>query len=239
MNQPQLQLQLQLRALAPSLWVVDGVDIALPGRIYFPLRMTIVETQPGELLLYSPIALDDELTREISKLGKVSHLVAPNTFHTLFANAAKQRFPDATLWASSVTKDKHKHLKVDSVVTENTPNPFGGATRCLQVPSKFGELTLFHDVSASLVVCDLVFNIAPKNWITGLVLRAVGCNNKLGQSRFWRRAVRDRAQTRHAVEQIVSQPFKRLIPAHGAIVDDNAAPRLREAMSWMLDPTKG
>ncbi len=229
----------QLRALAPSLWVVDGIDLALPGRIYFPLRMTIIETQPGELLLYSPIALDDELTRQISDLGKVKHLVAPNTFHTLFANAAKRRFPDAILWASSTTRDKHKQLQVDAVVTENTPNPFGDATQCLEVPSKFGELTLFHDVSGTLVVCDLVFNIAPKNWITGLVLSAVNCNNKLGQSRFWRRAVRDHAQTRHAAEQIVSQPTQRLIPAHGSIVDDNAAPRLREAMFWMLDPTKG
>jgi Domain of unknown function (DUF4336) len=229
----------QLRAIALSLWVVDGVDLVLPGRIYFPLRMTIVQTQPGELLLYSPVALDDEMTRQISDLGKVVHIVAPNTFHTLFANAARQRFPGATLWASDATRKKHKNLQVDAVVTENMPNPFGGATRCLQVPSKFGELTLFHDVSASLIVCDLVFNIAPKNWITGLVLSAVGCNNTLGQSRFWRRAVRDRTQTRQATERIVSQPYTRLIPAHGTIVDDNAVPRLREAMSWMLDPTKG
>jgi len=229
----------QLRALAPSVWVVDGIDITLPGRIYFPLRMTILETQPGELLLYSPIALGDELARQISALGKVTHIVAPNTFHTLFANAARERFPGATLWSSEATRKKVKTLRVDELIASDNRTPFGGDTRCLQVPSKFGELTLFHERSRSLVVCDLVFNFAPKNWITGIVLSAVGCNNKLGQSRFWRRAVKNHSETRQVAEEIVSQPFMRLIPAHGGIVEDNAAQALRDAMSWMLDPTRG
>merc|ERR1719320_2315943 len=61
------------------------VDLIYGESVPFPLdsTMTIIRKN-GMLTLHSVVPLDDELLKEVNKLGKVSLLLAPNLQHWLF-----------------------------------------------------------------------------------------------------------------------------------------------------------
>lgn len=66
-----------------SLYVADGPTVSLFGFPY-PTRMAAAHHSDGNVWVWSPIALTDELARAIEDIGPVRHLVSPNKLHHLF-----------------------------------------------------------------------------------------------------------------------------------------------------------
>ncbi len=213
-----------------------------PGGLKFDSRMVVVRLPQRELLLYSPIPIDDALGDELEALGEVTHIVAPNGFHHLFASAAKARWPQATLWASPGVREKGLALVPDRWLGEGElPAPdtlewvgIGGAP-------KLQEWDFLHRPSETLVVCDLVFHIQEvPNLMTRFALWMAGAGGgRLAQSRLLRTLTRDREALARSAEAILALPSSRLVPGHGAIIEDAQLPdRLREVLWWMRGATK-
>lgn len=213
----------------------------LPGRFHLPTRMTVLPLARGGIALVSPIPIDDSLAARLATLGEVRFLIAPNVLHHLYLGAAIQRYPDASVLAPPGLHKKRPDLRLDRSLLEPLPPALAESVEVQRIEGAqaVDEFVFFHRATRSLVVTDLVFNVVrPEGWVTGLVLRLVGCYRRLGQSRAWRVFIKDRAAAADSLSRMLAWPFETLIMAHGDIVHSDAEhdPRamLTAAVRWVL-----
>ena len=213
-----------LRQIDESLWCHDAPVTLRPGGMRMPARTTVVRLADG-LWVHSPLAIDDELAASIAALGEVRHLVAPNLFHHLYLGGAIERFPAARVYAPARLRSKRPELRVD-VALEDAGEPWPElATLAIAGVPELDECVFFHQPSATLIVSDLVFNLHEVDGpMLPMILRMVGAWKRLAQSKLWRRYTKDRAAAAASVAAVLAQPMRRLIPAHGEIVEGPELP---------------
>jgi hypothetical protein len=202
--------------------------------------MTVLPLTDGGIALVSPIPIDETLARTLAALGEVRFLIAPNLLHHLYLDAAIRRYPGATVLAPPGLRQKRPDLRIDRTLHEALPPALADS---IEVQRIFGaptvdEFVFYHPATRSLVVTDLVFHVLrPEGWLTGLVLRLVGCHRRFGQSRAWRLFVKDRAAAADSLARVLSWPFTTLIMAHGDIVhsdaEHDARAMLTAAVRWV------
>jgi hypothetical protein len=223
------------RSLAPDLWIVDR-SLRLPGNVRLGVRTTLVRLASGSLWACSPVPLDDALADEIAALGPVSVLVAPNCFHHRFVADWLARWPDARAFAAPGLRAKRPDVAWVAELGVEAPADWAGQID--QVPiagaPKIGEVCFFHRASATLIVTDLVFNVQHiETWGTGLVMRLVGTHRRLAQSRSWRWAfMQDRAAAAASMRRVLEWDFRRVVMAHGDVLEDGAREAMEHALQW-------
>jgi hypothetical protein len=80
-----------LRELHPnSLWVADE-SFSMLG-LEVGARMTVVRLSDGSLLVISPIDLTPKLRTELTALGNMRCIIAPNRFHYLSVSEYSKSF---------------------------------------------------------------------------------------------------------------------------------------------------
>lgn len=233
-----------LKQLDDDLWCVDSVQ-RLGGGVHFPARMTIVRLpgeqaehgEQGDLWVHSPVAIDDALAAQIDALGPVRHLVAPNCFHHLHVGPASARWPDAKVYAPVGLRRKRADLRID-VDLVNGHSPWPAVFEVVEIDGvpALSEFVFLHRPSATLILCDLVFNMHEVTGVmTKLVLRMVGAWQRTAQSKLWRRITKDHAAAASSCARMFELEFSRVIMSHGQIITSpDASERLREALAWML-----
>lgn len=55
--------------------------------------MAVIRLSDGRLFIWSPIELTDFLRAEVDTLGRVAHIIAPNSLHHLFLVEWKSTYP--------------------------------------------------------------------------------------------------------------------------------------------------
>jgi hypothetical protein len=215
-----------MKEIATDIWQVDGPDLRMPGGVKMPASSTVIRLPDRSLLVYSPIAFDDAAAAAIAAAGEVAHIVAPNRYHHMFAVAAAERWPRATVHAAPGVSEKQPALKVGRELAGGE-RAWGDAIEVELIGGapKINEAVLFHRPSGTLVCADLLFHVAkPGNLRARLVLAMMGTGGgRLAQSRMWSMLRKDRAAARASVDRIVSWPIARLAPCHGAAVELDAA----------------
>ena len=83
-----------MKQIDSNLWVAES-PLRFAG-LEVGARMTVVRLPDSKLLIHSPIAVTDELLKEVSALGPVSYLVAPNRLHHLCIESWQKAFPEAS-----------------------------------------------------------------------------------------------------------------------------------------------
>jgi hypothetical protein len=222
-----------LRQLDDDLWCSDST-VRIPGGARLPSRMTVVRLEDG-LWLHSPVELDDATAEAIAELGEVAHIVAPNCFHHLHLGPALERFAAARLHAPPGLAKKRPELRIDAELSPAAqPWPALEVVEIAGAP-ELHEFVFLHRPSATLIVTDLVFNIhEARGLLTPLILRMVGAWRRFDQSKLWRRYTKDRAAAAAAVDRLLALEFRRIIPAHGDVLEgDDARERLAGALTWM------
>lgn len=214
------------RPIADRLWCVD-CDAHDKG-VHIPLRMSILGLADG-LLLYSPVALTDELEARIRQLGDVTHILAPNLHHHLFAAAAVERFPEAKLHGAPGLQDKKPDLpwqpipqlaEVEFLTMEGVPFT--------------NEIVAYHASSGSLICADVVHNVHDTDrWLTRQLFRMIGSWQRFGPNRVWRFQTKDHPAFARCVDRMLDWQPARVVMCHGDIVEDDVSGRLREAMAWI------
>ena len=224
-----------LQPIADDLWGADSEQPS-PGGVVLPLRMVVARLSAGGLLLFAPKLIDDELASELDALGEVRFVVAPNGFHHLHVAACSDRYPDAKVLISPALVEKRPDLEHTGVLGDEAEAGWADDLDQLVVRGapKIDEVVFFHRATGTLLVTDLVFNVTkPRGFMTHVILWLGGAHGRLAQSRFWRLMVKDRAAAAASASRLLDWDIQRVVPSHGDIVDDDAASRLRSALSWM------
>ncbi|MDC3956714.1 DUF4336 domain-containing protein [Polyangium jinanense] len=222
----------ELVSLAEDLWAAEH-PVKMPGGVRMDTRMTVVRLPGEKLWVHSPIPIDDTLAAELTKLGKISYLVAPNLYHNLFLGRASERFPEARVFAPPGLEKKIPSLRIDEVLSADTPATWADVftQRLVEGAPQMQEVAFLHRPSKTLVVSDLLFNIErPEGLATKVVLTMMGTRGKLARSRMWNFITKDKAAWRASVREVVALDFDRLIMAHGEVVASGAKARVNEAL---------
>jgi len=200
-----------LNPVAENLWEISR-PLRAPG-LRLDHRMTVLRLASGDLLIHSPIELDEELARSLEALGPVRYFIAPNTFHDLYWPAWFARYPQAAFYAVPGLKEAHPGLPFQEVLSPQGRPPWEADLQQLLLGGmpRINEFAFFHPSSRSLIVADLVFNFSTdQNLLGRLFLKANGCYGKVGCSRLFRHFIKDRAAFRDSVEELMEWDFETL-----------------------------
>lgn len=209
-----------LRSFAPGVWL-DVAPVRILG-MRLTATMTVLDLGQGSLLLYSPLELTAERRASVESLGTVAHLYAPNTYHHLWIGAWAAAFPAAKLHAPAGLGNKRGELRIDRTHAAVPEPAFAGVVDEHRIEGFLLEETvLVHRPSGTLVVADLVHNIGrPRGAWTRAYSWMMGFYDRVALSRVIRwTAFSDRAAARRSLDELLAQPFGRMVVGHGEPID--------------------
>jgi hypothetical protein len=235
-----------LRAIATDLWVAEqplkyfGLEVGT--------RMTVIRLSQDQLVIIAPIKLQDDITDQLNQLGNVSDIIAPNLYHHLFLNQCKQRYPNATLWATSGLQDKRPDLLIDKILSDRTIQSFNGLeaaqvtgfnTFDIKGYMPLNEWVFFHAKSRTLIMTDLAFHFDRQSSLSAqLITRVLGGYQQLRPSLLEKIATKDKEQVCQSLQPIFAWDFERVIMAHGSIIEQDGKRQLQLGYEWFLDARK-
>jgi Domain of unknown function (DUF4336) len=227
----------QLIQLAPGLWECSQA-LKLPG-LKMDHRMTVVRLSTGGVWIHSPCACRPELAHELRALGSPLLFVAPSRFHDLYWSDWFEAFPDASFFAAPGVRQDHPDWPFQHTLAESANFPWEpdiGGYFIDGMPS-LNEFVFVHRVTRTLIVADLLFNIARagQNFLGALFLKLNGIHDRVGVSRIFRSLIRDRAAFRESIVELLTEEFDRIIVGHGGIVSTDGKAVLRNALHWLPD----
>jgi hypothetical protein len=233
------------KPVAEGVWVVDGAPMRVLG-VPLPVRMAVLRLGGGDLLLHSPVRYDEGLRRALERLGRVRHLVAPNSAHWMFLPDWQRNCPDALVWAAPGLRGraqvKRSGLRVDHDLGEVPPAAWAGEVEQAVVPGGLGfaEVALFHRASGTLLLTDLVLNLEPAKLppLARPPLRLLGVTAPDGKAPAYLRRVigMRRAEAARAAARLVAWKPERVVFAHGRWFERDGAAALRRSLAWLLPP---
>jgi len=218
---------------AEGLWTV-----AVPHRflgLHLGTRMTVIRLPAGGLWLHSVVAVDDLLAKEIQAKGPIEHIVMPNLYHHVYVTDAIQRWPSARVHAPAAMRRKRPEVRIDAELSERPDPEWGGVLTPVHIDGSVLDETVFvHRPTRTLVCADLVENFDSSPHLpTRLYLSAAGIRGRVGFSRFFRPAYRDRRATRRSLERLLALDFDRIVLTHGRVLEQGGPAAVREAYGWL------
>jgi hypothetical protein len=232
-----------LKPVAENVWIVDSGPLGSWMRL--PIRMTVVRLGSGALWLHSPTRLAPGLRMEIDALGRVGHLVAPNSAHWMHLQAWQQSYSDAATWAAPGLRDrkavKNSGVRLDSDLADRPPDAWADEIDQVVVPggAGFREVAFLHRPTRTLVLTDLIDNLdgdrLPLH--TRLLAGMAGALAPNGKAPVYLRMVVNlrRRDAVAAAGRVIAWEPERVIFAHGRWFDCEAAARLRRSLSWLAE----
>lgn len=231
-----------LRKIDENIWVAEQ-----PFR-YFGLsvgtRMTVIRFNNGELAVISPIQIDQETNEQINQLGNLQYIIAPNLFHYLFLSHFQALYPLAKVYAVSGLKSKIPEIFIDQVLENSGENILGELEFLLFEGFKtfltsgalpLNEYVFFHRASQTLILTDTAFHFDESfPMSTKLVSKIMGGYKKLRPSLLEQLATQEKEKVKKSVQKVLQWDFKRVIVAHGSIVEDDAKKQFQEGYEWFL-----
>lgn len=222
-----------MKNIGAGIWIVER-----PFRLFgaaFGNRMTIVKLSNEELLVHSPIALDNTVKGLVEKLGRVAYIVTPNAFHGLFAADWMTAFPGAR--HISAKADKKNHPPSSETLSDNVIMAWAPVLEAVHVGgiSKVNEFAFFHKPSRTLILTDLAFNIG-KNvslW-TKVFFSLNGAYGKFGPSRLMRSMIDDQTALKISLLKIFEWDFEQIVISHGSIIEKDGKEIMRDAFQQYL-----
>lgn len=227
-----------LNRVGDNIWTVDGDAVIFYGMPYFT-RMTLVRLADGALWLHSPLELSAPLASEVSALGEVKYLVAPNKLHHLFIGQWLQAFPAAQAYSAPGLAEKRPDIafakRLDAQPEPAWADDLG---QTLFSGSSFmQEVVFFHKPSKTLIVADLIENFKPEslNAWQQIVARMAGILAPNGKTPVdWRLSfIFGKTQARRSLATLLEWQPENIILAHGECIFGNALGFLKKSFSWV------
>lgn len=220
-----------MQPIADGVWGIEESLSIAPG-MRMPARATVLRLANGDVVLHSPLRLDDATASEIEKLGPVKGIIAPNTVHWMFARAAKERFPEAALYGAPGLEKKLGEfipLPADGFVADGLRSFLvAGAPKMNEHVFLFGK---------TLLVTDLVMNMhRDYSALMSIFLRINGVHNRFAHSRMWKMMGADAAAMAQSLAVISNWDFERIVPAHGDVKEDDARADFRRVLDVATAP---
>ncbi len=226
--------KVMLRPLDHSLWVCEKPFRFLVTQI--ESRMTVIQLDDQRLFLHSPVKLDRALQAQLDEFGPVAFIVAPNRFHHLFVSDYRLAYPNAKLFIAPGLQKKRKDLKYDAILSDDAANEWSNEIDQLVFlgTPMLNEVVFFHIPSHTLILTDLAFNYHEiSSPVLRIALRIYGAHNGFNSSRLIKLATRDRKKAQRDLARIADWDFKRVIVAHGEVLETKAKQTFIDAFSWI------
>lgn len=227
-----------MQQFGPDIWTSDGPNVTGTFGFHFPTRMAVIRLASGDLFIWSPTALTDELRTSVDELGPVRHVVAPNSLHHTFLADWKRAYPAAQIHAAPGLKDVRKDIAFDSQLGDT---PHSAWTADIDQTAIRGnrittEVAFFHRPSRTAIFTDLLQQY-PKGWFKGwrgIVAKLDGMTGPTpAVPQKFRTAFADRDAARTALRRILAWPTEKVLMAHGPPVTTDGAAFLARAFAWL------
>ncbi len=226
-----------LREFGQEIWIADGPGVTVAG-FQYPTRMAAIRLSNGDLVVWSPTRLTDDLKSAMDALGSVRHIVAPNSLHHLFLQEWKHACPGAMLYAPPGLRKKRKDIAFDADLDDRPNTDWAGEIDHIPMRGNLitTEVVFFHRKSGTVLFADLIQQI-PAELLSGW--RAVVAKLDLmtgpepSVPRKFRFAFTNRRVARNAAKRILAWPAEKVVMAHGTPVEKDASDFLRRAFDWL------
>lgn len=208
----------KIKRIDEGVWCLESYFLSLGCR--GSLRMTILKTQSG-LLLYSPVALDDDIVASIRALGRVTHIVAPNLMHHMYLKQCVATFPEANCWIPEGLIEKIGSVDGTKIIS---PNTLFGNDRGIKTFTLTGhhiqETMIYHEPSRTLLTADLLYNYQAEQYpAEKLFFWMIGNYGRPNVAFYHRFSVKDKSSIQSMIDTITRWPINRIIMSHGRIVE--------------------
>ncbi len=227
----------RLQNIGPNIWIAEGPSITfLAMRI--TTRSTIVKLTDGSIWFHSPIAFDEDLAREISSLGQIRYLVAPNIYHHLYLGEWQARYPDAQLIAAPGLSAKRPDLDIAQSLNKETRTMWPNDIEQIKFSGSrmFDEYIFVHAPSSTAILTDLIVNIRAEHQSTlGHILsRIEGVTYPNGRTPLlYRLSMNDKEAGASAVRNLLAYAPSQAVISHGEWFRENATDELRKRFAWL------
>lgn len=228
-----------LKQFGREIWTAEGAEVAAMLGFRYPTRMAVIRLPGGDLFVWSPVALTQDLRTKVDALGKVRYLIAPNTLHHLFIAEWKQAYPDALLHAAPGLRGKRPDLTFDDDLNSSAIPAWAGEIEHVVMKGNAitSEVVFFHRRSGTVIFTDLIQQF-PTGWFSGWRAVVAKWDLMLGPEpsvpRKFRVAFKDRRAARASVERVLSWSVERVLMAHGTPVTEDGRAFLRRAFRWLI-----
>jgi hypothetical protein len=217
------------------LWMVEGDLPRLPiGR-----RMVVIRLGDGRLVIHNAIALDEAGMAALDALGPVAFIVAPSGFHRMDVARFSHRYPEAAVVCPPGARSKVEARVAVAGGYERLPaDPHVGWELLEGTKEREGVFAVTTSGGVTLIFNDAVFNLPDRlPGFGGFVTRMLGSTGGPKVTKIAKRfLVDDRAALADHLRRLSETPsLQRVIPGHGAVIDDDAASVLR-AVAEGLSP---
>jgi hypothetical protein len=222
--------------LAPGVWGIER-RLRIPPGLTLPTRMTVLGLAGGGLLLHSPVSLDPATRDAVRALGAVEAILAPNSFHYVFARPWLEAFPSSRFLVAPGLPERIDDLPPgERVPREGSPFGPGIAHLVLGPIRGLSEVVLLHRPSRTLVLTDLAFHWRRfESPAQRLLWRLNGVPAGFGPSRSVRwTLLADRAAAAPFLGRIADWDFDRILVAHGDPIEANGRDEFRRAFRRYL-----
>ena len=225
----------QPQELAPGVWVLDR-QLRLPGGARLPSRTTIIRLSGGALVVISPPHLvESGGAAAIDSIGVVRQVVAPNTFHYVYAAEFMARYPDASLLVAPGLLERVPELPPAEELGPSPPEVWSGELDFVVLGPVRGvsEVVFFHLPTGVLILTDLAFNLTHfARSFDRIAWRLTGVLDGFGPSRTARSLLlRDHAEASRCLSRVSEWPIRQIVVAHGELVEHNAKAQFLKAFA--------
>ena len=227
----------KLEKIGSDIWIAEGPSITfLTMRI--TTRATVVRLSDGSIWFHSPVEFNEPLAAEISKLGMVRFLIAPNIYHHLFLGEWQRHFSEAELLAAPGLASKRSDLNFGRTLGQETASAWlGEIEQMLFAGSRaFDEFIFYHRPSSTAILTDLIVNIrAEHQSVLGrLLARIEGVTYPRGQTPLlYRWSMKDKKRDAAAIADLLAFQPEAAVISHGEWFRENATEELRQRFSWL------
>jgi hypothetical protein len=210
-------------------------DFYVPGLGNIGGCASVVQLDDGSLIVINPVKPKPEVIAELKSLGDVRFIVSPNPFHNLFLLPTREHFPAARLAGPVELEYRVKAIDLDITLNEQTMSTWEPQLSVLSVqarPPMHQELVFFHPRSRSLIVTDLMFNLAVTGNLWNRIWRALnGAGPSPRTTRIGRMAFKKESVQKLRLQLEALDPLN-IVFAHGAPEIGGARKVIREGLSW-------
>ncbi len=231
-----------LKKIHTNIWVAEqklkywGLEVGT--------RMTVIRLENGDVVVISPIKVDEETINQINQVGKVDIIIAPNLYHHLSVSDFKSIYSDAKIFAAPGLEFKRQDIKFDKILdcgkigSEDEIEYFlfeGFKILDLKGLSPLNEIVFLHRESQTLILTDTAFHFDESFPLTTqLTMRVIGGYKKLEPSILEKLATREKAKVKNSIQKVLEWDFERAIVAHGSIIENQGKAKLKKGYEWVL-----
>ncbi len=227
----------ELVEVAPGIWRVAH-HFPLAGAPFLQRStMTLVRTTDGQLAMFNPVALDDEVAEAVSALGTVRWLISQGKAHGVFLDRMRRRFPGSIAigTAGHLSHPSAAYLELDGILGRHA---LPEELELLPIDGHLlEEIAVLHRPSSTLIVQDLVMPRAHGDgpWLGRLYSFTFGVIDRFGFPSYQLFMWRDVRAFHGSLRKLRDASFRHVATAHGpAPIADADARDLRDAVDQAL-----